>query len=665
MRHISFDESLVMNELVKIARDKGLVSEAEVPMPREMPEGDKPESIDIGPIETKVTEPPPVSMKKTTSMRDVVKNLHSQGRQANRLIKLLFNRLPKEQKAAQGMLNNLPLVMSAYAQKMRDIEDYNAHMDFIRGKVLAYLAPMIGPNAEKLLNAGFDVYRKQYEELVQDTLELAPADDIPRVGLGSVVEKTLAKYPLLQRIYSGAAPGGVSDLRSHYNQVISVFDKWIKDAMQLGTLVDASDVEPVAKKISEYFAKLNANVNPAHLMGRVQLASEKQGDSIKTAEGDKIYDVSGETGKDLVDEAHPGGGTRTELTHSKTDENLVETIVEQQDKDIEVAKKIPKGVYAVLVGLCEKLNKMGYGEYIRALEENMTFIKEADLADLNARRMKALTDATNAFIDKLYSMVPPMAFDLRDQIKSLRNQPYSPGVFQKALNMVSEHQPRWAGAVSEAYNNAPVDKYLSEAKSIKTYIKSKQAPGVAGEGARPQEEKVDLSKQPKLVPLTESKITFLRTKLQKLLGMEPTGKFDRATVRAIRQLEKDSGKQILTGDRGQRISDMMRRIMSAKAILRGEAVGVAGEGEKPAEKAPDRKVSEVERNTSAIEHALVNYVARIAGPSYATSELRNDIRSIIKEKAKHWDITNRKGMTIVFNMALEDVRNKYLRRPGE
>ena len=95
-------------------------------------------------------------------------------------------------------------------------------------------------------------------------------------------------------------------------------------------------------------------------------ASDKQ--EVKTAES-KLYDISGETGKELVEKAHPGGGTRTELTHSKTDENLVETIVEQQDKDIGVAMSIPKGTYAALMNLYNVLSKKGLEEHLGGLKE--------------------------------------------------------------------------------------------------------------------------------------------------------------------------------------------------------------------------------------------------------------------------------------------------------
>lgn len=87
------------------------------------------------------------------------------------------------------------------------------------------------------------------------------------------------------------------------------------------------------------------------------------------SEGGKCYDVTGETGEQLIDSAHPGGGTRTELTHSKTDENLVETIVEQQKRDLEVAKSVPKGTYATLVKLHGQLLRLGYGDELSLLRD--------------------------------------------------------------------------------------------------------------------------------------------------------------------------------------------------------------------------------------------------------------------------------------------------------
>lgn len=136
---------------------------------------------------------------------------------------------------------------------------------------------------------------------------------------------------------------------------------------------------PSASKVAEYFAKFiadhvnskyGANVNQNQIANSILGAksAEKENDMVKSAEGDKYYDITGETGEQLIEKAHPGGGTRTELTHSKTDENLVETIVEQQKKDLEVARSVPKGTYAKLMNLYGVLTKMGHKERLSGLK---------------------------------------------------------------------------------------------------------------------------------------------------------------------------------------------------------------------------------------------------------------------------------------------------------
>jgi len=91
------------------------------------------------------------------------------------------------------------------------------------------------------------------------------------------------------------------------------------------------------------------------------------------AEAD-CYDVTGETGKDLIDSAHPGK-MHTEITHRKDDDgNLVETVVEQQETDVEVAHSAPKGTYAALMSLYEKLNKLGHKDVLPELEEAIKLV---------------------------------------------------------------------------------------------------------------------------------------------------------------------------------------------------------------------------------------------------------------------------------------------------
>ena len=102
-----------------------------------------------------------------------------------------------------------------------------------------------------------------------------------------------------------------------------------------------------------------------------RIAGEQQ--LIKIAASDKpvskVYDVTGETGEDLVDSAHPGN-MHTETSHRKDDDgNLVETIVERQEMDVDVVRKVPKGTYAALVELYNKLHKAGKIEILGDLAE--------------------------------------------------------------------------------------------------------------------------------------------------------------------------------------------------------------------------------------------------------------------------------------------------------
>jgi hypothetical protein len=122
-------------------------------------------------------------------------------------------------------------------------------------------------------------------------------------------------------------------------------------------------------------------------------------------ESQKYYDVTGETGEQLVEKAHPGGGTKTELTHSKTDENLVETIVEQQKADIEVARSVPKGTYAELMNLYGILTKMGYKKHLSGLR---TVIKSIATPD------EVIDYTLNVLADKLDLMGFEKSADLVD-----------------------------------------------------------------------------------------------------------------------------------------------------------------------------------------------------------------------------------------------------------
>ena len=140
-----------------------------------------------------------------------------------------------------------------------------------------------------------------------------------------------------------------------------------------------------------------------------QKADDGSGVTVMASKDNPAYDVSGETGKDLVDSAHPGN-MKTEVTHSKTEENLVETIVERQEKDIEVARKAPKGTYAKLVMLYNDLHKAGHsdklselGEAIKALatpEDVLNHMLVALANELDVRGFQKAADRVDEILRK-------------------------------------------------------------------------------------------------------------------------------------------------------------------------------------------------------------------------------------------------------------------------
>jgi hypothetical protein len=242
------------------------------------------------------------------------------------------------------------------------------------------------------------------------------------------------------------------------------------------------------------------------------IQSDKQAtnknDSKKVAE-QSIYNVSGETGEQLVEKAHPGGGTKTELTHSKTDENLVETIVEQQDADVGVARSVPKGTYAALVNLYLKLNKMGYGKHLGELRkainkiatrEDYVFYTLNMLADkldnighseaanrideilkvaVTTTQQNALRDVekqmVDTMVDTMVSRLPggATAGGQRSIIQNQKNRS-----FQEARHNIERlvnSQPELRSTFNEALS--AVYPYMNQYVALKQQVESK-APGV-------------------------------------------------------------------------------------------------------------------------------------------------------------------------------------------
>lgn len=226
MKHITFDESTVLNEFARIASEQNLVKTADTIQPRDLPPGEKPKSRDIPPIDTKKSLPPDINL---------------------------------------GPKKDFPLEMPAADDSVS------------------------GPN---------QIWKDVGDAIV--AMQNAETFDALAPNAYVAMEKQILANPILKQKYK-------------------------------------------SKDISMVFRKL---------VGAEKRASIKQADS-------KLYDVSGETGEDLVDSAHPG--------NTKVSDDVVETIVEQQECDIAIINKVPKGTYASLVELYNKLHKEGHKEVLGEL----------------------------------------------------------------------------------------------------------------------------------------------------------------------------------------------------------------------------------------------------------------------------------------------------------
>lgn len=101
---------------------------------------------------------------------------------------------------------------------------------------------------------------------------------------------------------------------------------------------------------------------------QLQSLSNAEHDLTKEGGVESLYDVSGETGEDLINSAHPEGSPKVKET-KKTDE-VIETVIDQQKKDLEIISKRPTGKYAELIRVYGDLKKLG------ATEDELKVVKE-------------------------------------------------------------------------------------------------------------------------------------------------------------------------------------------------------------------------------------------------------------------------------------------------
>ncbi|HEC63743.1 MAG TPA: hypothetical protein ENI23_00450 [bacterium] len=396
MKHISFDESSVLIEYAKIAQEKGFIKEAQ--QPGEQP----PVAQSLAPALPALEQPREQFQSDLDPMGDM--------RAYPMLYKAYKGQLvAKDTREVKALLNEIQQGALVNLSKKIKPELYND----LRNKVITFFTkpePMLPEDhLERLKNLApisqhrwvrqsdnsntnvktadeqVGTIRSEHDPAIVRTWLTNAATQIQMAGKNK--ETAVKEYQRAANyIKVLKADNTVSEIQSFLNDVA------LKDKRQLGWL--PQDVKNVVRMV----------------MG-LKTEASKNHETVKQATGEKNYDVTGETGEQLIESAHPGGGTRTELTHSKTEENLIETIVEQQKRDIEVARSIPKGTYAALISLYDVLNKMGHKEYLGGLVKTIKRIATYEdimintlltLADgLDRRGLKNATNHVDKMLEKM------------------------------------------------------------------------------------------------------------------------------------------------------------------------------------------------------------------------------------------------------------------------
>jgi peptidoglycan hydrolase-like protein with peptidoglycan-binding domain len=95
---------------------------------------------------------------------------------------------------------------------------------------------------------------------------------------------------------------------------------------------------------------------------------------------DKLYDVTGETGEQLINSAHPGGGPI--VAPAAEEGGKVETVVEEQKKIIDKINKTPTGKYAStilrLIATANRLDSEGEVEAAKLVDKTIAELEGAD-----------------------------------------------------------------------------------------------------------------------------------------------------------------------------------------------------------------------------------------------------------------------------------------------
>ena len=167
-------------------------------------------------------------------------------------------------------------------------------------------------------------------------------------------------------------------------------------------------IKELAPKASATIAELIVLANDLDDLGEAKYA-EAVDEHLRLykAAVDKLYDITGETGEQLIGEAHPGGGPT--MAPAKEEGGKVETVVEQQKRDMKVVETKPTGKQAAflarqLVALANRLDMEGKTEAALLVDKTLAELREGSPRPFVGTSKTAATgimEAIQNFIDTI------------------------------------------------------------------------------------------------------------------------------------------------------------------------------------------------------------------------------------------------------------------------
>ncbi len=214
---------------------------------------------------------------------------------------------------------------------------------------------------------------------------------------------------------------------TEYAQLNSNQQRYMKSLVQnyMSKGLSENEARKRALPIAQHASTVNELVvlaSKLDSMGEVKAAKvvDKQ-ISIYRKAMSQLYNVSGETGDQLIESAHPGGGNV--LFETEDDGGRIETIVEEQKKNIEKAMKTPTGKYAFitrqLVSLASRMDKEGKRKASRLIDNAINDIKEEALRPFVIKA--SLTSENLKLLESLPTLLNNLRDDVQDQSGATEN----------------------------------------------------------------------------------------------------------------------------------------------------------------------------------------------------------------------------------------------------